>query len=536
MNITVKQALKTRGEEAEKVIMKELSQMVDERVWRPVHVHRLSAQDRGRIIRSQMFLKEKYLPTGQFEKLKARLVAGGNEQDKGLYEDLSSPTVSTSAVLTVLALAAHENRRIAVVDITGAYLNADMGTDIAVHMRLDPLISGLMMKLCNDYARFADERGCIVVRLQKALYGCIESAALWHDNQSETMRELGYEKNKHEECVFNRRTKEGTQCTVALHVDDLLITSASGQLIDELCAGLRLKYGEVTRSDGPVVNYLGMTFDLRVKGEAKVTMKGYIQDALDASGTTGLAASPAIDQLFNVRDTAHVSEEERVKFHSMVAKLLYLAKRTKPECLTAVSFLATRVTRCTADDIGKLTRLVRYIRRTKDRGVVLIPGLLGIQVRVFVDAAFGVHADCRSHTGSCVVIGDTGAVHCRSSKQTSATKSSTEAELMAVSDSANQGLYLRHFLRDQGHDTGPVTIYQDNTSTIALLARGRPGAERSRHIDIRHFWLHDKVKDKEAIIVHLGTKEMYANVLTKPLQGKQFAYKRDFLTGWKDGK
>jgi hypothetical protein len=91
--------------------VKKLSQMIDKRVWRPVYVHRLSAQDRGRIIRSQMFLKEKYLPSGQFEKLKARLVAGGNEQDKGLYEDLSSPTVSTSAVLTVLAVAAHENRR-----------------------------------------------------------------------------------------------------------------------------------------------------------------------------------------------------------------------------------------------------------------------------------------------------------------------------------------------------------------------------------------------------------------------------------------
>ena len=75
MNITVKQAMKTRGEDAERVIMKELSQMVDKRVWR--HTHRLSALDRGRIIRSQMFLKEKYLPTGEFEKLKARLVAGG---------------------------------------------------------------------------------------------------------------------------------------------------------------------------------------------------------------------------------------------------------------------------------------------------------------------------------------------------------------------------------------------------------------------------------------------------------------------------
>jgi hypothetical protein len=58
--------MKTRVEDAERVIMKELSQMIEKRVWRPVHVHRLNAQDRIRIIRSQMFLKEKYVPTGQF--------------------------------------------------------------------------------------------------------------------------------------------------------------------------------------------------------------------------------------------------------------------------------------------------------------------------------------------------------------------------------------------------------------------------------------------------------------------------------------
>ena len=226
-------------------------------------------------------------------------MAGGDQQYKVLYEDLSSPTVCTSAVLTVLAIAAHEKRNVAVVDITGAYLNADMGTEVAVHMRLDLVVSGLMMRLCNDYARFADERGCIVVRLQKALYGCIESAALWHDNLSATMSELGYEKNKHEECEFNKR-KDGIQCTVALHVDDLLITSVSAPLIDELCEGLKMKYGEISRSDGPVVNYLGMTFDLRVKGEATVTMTRHIQNTLEGSETTGLVASPAIDQLFVV--------------------------------------------------------------------------------------------------------------------------------------------------------------------------------------------------------------------------------------------
>jgi hypothetical protein len=61
---------------------------------------------------------------GKSDKLNARLVAGGNQQDKTLYDDLSAPTVSTSAVLTVLSVAAHEHRKAAVVDIGVAFLNA----------------------------------------------------------------------------------------------------------------------------------------------------------------------------------------------------------------------------------------------------------------------------------------------------------------------------------------------------------------------------------------------------------------------------
>jgi hypothetical protein len=77
----------------------------------------------------------------------------------------------------------------------------------------------------------------------------------------------------------------------------------------------------------------------------------------------------------------------------------------------------TRVTRCTEHDWDKLTRLVRYVNYTKERGVVLRPGKRGIIVRVYIDASYGVHPDGKSHTGTCIVVGETGAVHCRSGKQ-----------------------------------------------------------------------------------------------------------------------
>ena len=83
---------------------------------------------------------------------------------------------------------------------------------------------------------------------------------------------------------------------------------------------------------------------------------------------------------------------------------------------------------------------------------------------------------------------------------------------------------------------GPVTIYQDNMSCMALLRRGKSGSERTRHIAIRYFWVKERVVINEVVIEHKGTKEMYANVLTKPLQGAQFVYERECLTGWSTGE
>ena len=515
------------------MIVAELKQMLDKKVWVPVMGGKLTAMQRATTIRSSMFLKQKNNPNGSFLKLKARLVAGGDQQDKSLYEDLSSPTVSTSAVFTLLSIAAHEKRAVAVVDISGAYLNADMALATPVHMRLDRTMSDIIIDIDPTYSKYTDARGGVTVHLKKALYGCVESSGLWYENLHATMVGLGYVRNICDKCVFNRTGPDGYQCTAAVHVDDLLISSVSKDSINHLVDGLRMRYGAITLSHGPAINYLGMAIDMHIPGQAMITTTGYCDEIVKVSGVKGVARSPATEGLFETRDgAAPVREPVRVWFHKIVAMVLYLAKRTKPECLVAVAYLATRVHKCTLDDVEKLQRLVRYIHATRDSGVVLRPGASGVSVRLFVDASYGVHSDGRSHTGSCVVIGDVGAVHCRSSKQLIVTKSSTEAELVGLSDSANQSIFIRTFLIAQGYKMEPVTIYQDNQSCMALVERGRSGAERTRHIQIRYFWVKERVDTGEVRVQYLRSEDMYANVLTKPLQGSQFVRERDGLTGW----
>jgi hypothetical protein len=323
------------------------------------------------------------------------------------------------------------------------------------------------------------------------------------------------------------------QCSIAIHVDDLLITCRDEKEITAVIVSLKQKYGDIKTARGPVINYLGMTMDMTVVGECRVTMKGYVDDLLESTKTTGKARSPARDDLFETPEIAELSRETvRQEFHRRVAKVLYLAKRTRPDCLTAVSFLATRVQKCTQSDCDKLDRLLCYINATRERGIAFRPGERGITVSAYIDAAYGVHEEGRSHTGSCIVIGDIGAVHCKSTKQGLVTKSSTEAELVALSDSCNQGIHVRRFLIAQGHKTGPLTVYEDNMSCHALMKRGKSAAEKTRHIDIRYFWMKELVTGGDAVMKHLGTEKMYANVLTKPLQGRQYIAERELLTGW----
>ena len=267
-----------------------------------------------------------------------------------------------------------------------------------------------------------------------------------------------------------------------------------------------------------------MVFDFTEPGMCKISMPGFEQTLFDNESAYKRAATPATDNLFEVCEESEKQDAKEMRdFHTKVAKLLYLAKRTRPECLVAVSYLTTRVTKCTVEDRAKLNRVLGYIQSTKGAAIILKPGVKGITLEQYVDAAYGVHVDGKSHTGSVITLGDIGAVFCGSKKQGIVTKSSTECELVALSDSIGQLIHARRFLEEQGHEQKqPTTVYQDNMSTIALVKAGRPGNERSRHISIRYFWVTEKVEEKELQVVHMPTAMMIANLLTKPLQGSQF--------------
>jgi hypothetical protein len=196
-------------------------------------------------------------------------------------------------------------------------------------------------------------------------------------------------------------------------------------------------------------------------------------------------------------------------FHSAVAKLLYLAKRARPDLLTTVAFLSTRVSKSTEEDMNKLNRLLRYLNRTKRLGIIIETDD-EFHLLAFIDASFDIHFDGKSHTGLFITFGK-GPVFLGSWKHRLVTKSSTEAELVGMSDCLGQVIWFKEFLEEQGYKIGPAIVYQDNKSTMALVERGQSNSQGTRHINIRYFFIKDRVEKNEITIKHKSTLEMISD-------------------------
>jgi hypothetical protein len=241
-----------------------------------------------------------------------------------------------------------------------------------------------------------------------------------------------------------------------MHVDDLFITSKIDDNHANFESCMRNKYKEVKFIQGKVLDYIGVTFDF---GQVSIIMSNCQHSILSEGGVWPLRSTPAASTLFNTRDAPKSTKEEVQFFHTFVAKLLYIAKRVRPECLVAVAFLTTRVHDVDADNMGKLKRLLGYLRATPNHGVVLRVGNI-MTVRAFIDASYGVHASSeKSHTGCAIVLGEAGVLSTRSFKQKIMTKSIPEASFVGLSDSEAQAIQMKNVVSEQGYSTSPVVIY-----------------------------------------------------------------------------
>ena len=367
--------------------------------------------------------------------------------------------------------------------------------------------------------------------------GTLRAARLfWQKLSKQLIDEWGFTPNKYDDCIVNKMIN-GQQMTVVWHVDDLKVSHVDASEVEKFVQCMEATFGQdtpLTVSWGQVHDYLGMTLDFRTKGEVQINMEHYIdmmlQDAPEEM--KGVATTPAASHLFKVneKDPHYLGTEQKKVFVHLVMQGLYLSQRGRPDIRTAIAFLCSRLRNPDMDDYKKLIRMMQYLHGTKGMILTQRANDDGI-IWWWIDASYAVHADMKGHTGAALSLGR-GAVYSGSWKQKLVARSSTKSELVGVHDVLPQVLWTKQFLEEQGRLASTTVVYQDNTSSILLEKNGRSSStKRTKHMNIRYFYVTEQVQNKNIYVTHCPTEEMVADFFTKPLQGSLFKNMRDYIMG-----
>ena len=265
-------------------------------------------------------------------------------------------------------------------------------------------------------------------------------------------------------------------------------------------------------------------------------MQDYIQEAIDDFGedVSSGAKTPAANSLFEVNpDSEDLSKDKADTFHSIVAKLLFVCIRARLDTGLAIAFLTTRISKPPVQDWLKLKRTLRYLHAT-----INMPRIFGAKslnmFKSWIDASYATHMDRRGHTGGCISFVK-GLAHMKTKKQSLNGKSSTETEVIGASDYLPWVIWIARFMEYQGYTIDSKIFFQDNESAMKLEKNGRKSCgDKSRHIDIRYFFIKDVLRRENIDLQHCPTERMIADFYTKPLQGSLFIKMRNFIMGLDD--
>ena len=358
--MSLKAGLRTFRNDGMKAVEKEMRQLHDRDVMKPVYKKSLTQEQRKEALAYLMFLKRK-----RCGKIKGRGCADGRKQSAYITkEDSTAPTVSTEAVFLTAVIDAMEGRSVAVLDVPGAFMQAEI--DELVHVRFTGAMVTLLLEIDHemykDYVVVEKGEQVMYMELLKALYGTLRAARLfWQKLSKQLIDEWGFVPNKYDDCVVNKLVN-GQQMTVVWHVDDLKVSHVDRTEVEKFVRKMEETFGKdtpLTVSHGEVHDYLGMTLDFRTKGEVKINMEHYIdmmlQDAPDEM--KGTATTPAAPHLFKVnnKDPQYLGAEKKKNFVHLVMQGLYLSQRGRPDIRTAIAFLCGRLRSPDEDDYKKLT-------------------------------------------------------------------------------------------------------------------------------------------------------------------------------------
>ena len=267
---------------------------------------------------------------------------------------------------------------------SGAFLKTEMPEeDEDVTVVFEGQMVDLLIRTDPKYEKYVHinkaGKKVLYVRLKKAMYGCLRAARLFYDNLAGQLESMGFKINRYDLCVANKII-DGKQCTITWHVDDLKISHDKPKVADQVIKHLESRYGKLSVTRGRKQTYVGMDIEYCSDRSVEISMKPYLLEAIVEFEEMGekiecSKPTPAAAYLFNVDEKSPVlSEKVAKRFHKIVAKLLFVCCRGRPDINVDISFLTTRVSKSHMVTTLQLLNggLTRHMEYTATCEVILV--------------------------------------------------------------------------------------------------------------------------------------------------------------------
>lgn len=460
-----------------------------------------------KVIKCKWVYKVKLDGDGNFDRLKARLVALGFTQRKGVdYFETFSPVARQNSLKIFYAVAAWEGLTVRQFDIDSAYLNGLLDTEI--YMQQPP--------------GFEDpEHPDWVCLLLKGLYGLKQAGRLWHDVLKSFLLERGWIRCSADPCIFIRFDEHG-RAMVAVYVDDMSHAGTDAAYLRfkaELLECFNIKdLGESKFIVGIQVTQSPKGITLTQSTNiSKILAEQHMSDAHPAPvpltkgddiSITGTSDSPV----------------DGTKYRGIVGKLLYICN-TRPDITFAVHTLSRFNKNPSQRHLKLVQRICKYLRGTTNLCLFYPRGDGSpLQLEGYVDSDWANDKDTRRSVTGYVFFINGSPVTWKSTRQPTVALSSTEAEYMAAKDATKEAIWIRRLLADLGHpQSEPTLMNEDNQGCIHLI-QNPVHHERTKHIDVQYHFTREQVELGTVEYKYLNSGEQRADLLTKPLLKDDFEY------------
>jgi hypothetical protein len=440
---------------------------------------------------------------GYLIKCKARLVVCGNQQAIGDLPTRAT-TLASAAFRTMMAITARFDLETRQLDAVNAFVNCDL--DEVVYMRTPP----------------GFEKPGTVIRLRKALYGLRRSPLIWQKKLTELFRAIGFKELPQEPCIALN------QGVIAFYyVDDIVFcyrqkdTDRVNQMITELKNQLELT------DSGELKWFLGIHIVRdRVKRLLWLSQSLYIEKITNQYGVDITSKAPDTPMTEGDIPPSPSTEQASPKsielYQKKLGSALFAAITTRPDIAFAVSKLArysTNPNQCHHDAID---RVVRYLFETRNRSITYGTKNVAQSFICASDASFADDSTDRKSSQGYIMMLFGGPVSWKASKQDTVTTSSTEAELLALSQTAKEALFMSRLFKALTLELDESLIIDcDNRQTIRLICEEAAKLQtKLRHVDIHNHWLRQEHREGRINIRWQDTAHMIADGLTKAL-GRQ---------------